>query len=66
MNLYDLPRGARFRIIDDGKFPPDSPIPEEDEVLTLVTRDGMYSLCHRADGTAVHPSVMVEVERVDD
>lgn len=64
MKLYELPRGALFRLIEDAKTPPGARPLHSGEVLRLGNVDGMYSYCTDEEGNAVHPAALAEVEAV--
>lgn len=61
MKLYEVPRGARVKVIA---------IPETgqtyDEVLHFQHCDGMYSLCYDEKGKPVHIAAWTEVQIQDE
>jgi hypothetical protein len=61
MKLYDVPRGARVKVIA-------TPETGEtyNEVLQFQHCDGMYSLCYDEKGKPLHLSAWTEVEIQDE
>lgn len=64
MKLYELKKGAKFRVLADSKVPPAHRALEEGEVFTFNHIDGMYSLCFDKNGGMVHVVAWAEVEEV--
>jgi hypothetical protein len=62
MKLYDVPNNSKIKVIGDIKTPVDSPEIQENEELTFIKIDGMYSLCKNKDGEFVHLVAWAEVE----
>ena len=65
--LYDIPRNTKVRILDsEPRIPPNAITFTEGEVITFGHIDGMYSFCHKEDGTVCHLAAWTEVEIVDE
>lgn len=64
MELYNVPRNSRIRVVGDIKVPPAAPIIKEQEELNFSHVDGMYSYCTRDNGEVVHLAAWTEVEIV--
>ena len=64
MELYNVPRNSRIRVVGDIKVPPAAPIIEEQEELNFSHVDGMYSYCTRDNGEVVHLAAWAKVEIV--
>ncbi len=62
MELYNVPRNSRIKVIIKDKVPPGAPIVEEQEELNFRSIDGMYSYCTRDNGEVVHLAAWTEVE----
>ena len=65
MELYNVPRNSRIKVVGDIKVPPASPTVEEGEILNFRSIDGMYSHCTRDNGEVVHLVAWTEVEIVE-
>jgi len=65
MELYNVPRNSRIKVVGDIKVPPASPMVEGEEVLNFKHIDGMYSYCTRDNGEVVHLAAWTEVEIVE-
>jgi hypothetical protein len=64
MKLYDLKKGAHFRITDeDVKVPVGRPQADMDKVYWFGHIDGMYSYCKDGDDV-VHFAAWTEVEEI--
>lgn len=62
--LYELPRGARFRLIGDVRVPPAADVPTPNDEFRLETIDGMYSRVFSPSGQLYHLAAFTEVEPV--
>lgn len=62
MELYNVPRNSRIKVVGDIKIPPASPMVEEGEILNFRNIDGMYSYCTRDNGEVVHLVAWANVE----
>ena len=58
MKLYNLPAGAKFKIID-------GEVLHSTAIYKFFNVDGMYSYCHNPDGDVVHLAAWTEVEIVE-
>jgi hypothetical protein len=65
MELYNVPKGSRIRVIEPEAPPPGGIAPEAKE-YNFSHLDGMYSYCTDDDGNVVHLKAWTEVEIVDD
>ena len=65
MELYNVPRNSRIKVVGDIKVPPASPMVEGEEVLNFKHIAGMYSYCTRDNGEVVHLAAWTEVEIVE-
>lgn len=66
MKLYDLKKGAHFRIVDkEVKVPVAAPQAEKDKTYWFGNIDGMYSYCKDGD-EVVHFAAWTEVEEITD
>jgi hypothetical protein len=66
MKLYDLKKGAKFRIIDeDPRVPVGASEADADKVYWFGNIDGMYSYCKDGDDV-VHFAAWTEVEVVNE
>jgi hypothetical protein len=63
--LYDVPNNSKIRVIEDIKIPPAAPEIQENEELTFLHTDGMYSLCKNSKGEFCHLVAWAEVEIID-
>ena len=64
MELYNVPRNSRIKVVRDVKVPPASPQASEGEELNFRSIDGMYSYCTRDNGEVVHLAAWTNVEVV--
>ncbi len=65
MKLYDLQNGClKFRVMEEGKSPPEAPQINEGEELTFHHLDGMYSYCTKDNGDVVHLAAWTEIELI--
>jgi len=62
MELYNVPRNSRIRVVVNDKVPPGAPGIEQGEELNFRFIDGMYSYCTRDNGEVVHLVAWAEVE----
>ena len=62
MELYNVPRNSRIKVVGDIKVPPASPMVEEGDILNFRNIDGMYSYCTRDNGEVVHLVAWANVE----
>jgi len=62
MELYNVPRDSRIKVIVQNKVPPGVPQVIEGEELNFRSIDGMYSYCTRDSGEVVHLAAWTEVE----
>lgn len=62
MQLYNVPRNSRIKIINPEAPPPDGLNPIQGEELNFSHIDGMYSYCTRDNGEVVHLKAWTEVE----
>jgi|TARA_R110000796_G_scaffold7045_2_gene24568 hypothetical protein len=62
MELHNVPRNSRIKVISDIKVPPGAPEIEQGEELNFRSIDGMYSYCTRDNGEVVHLVAWAEVE----
>ena len=65
MELYNVPRNSKIRIVGDIKVPPSAQNIEEQEILNFSHVDGMYSYCTNSDDEVVHLAAWAEVEIVE-
>ena len=65
MELYNVPRNSRIKVVGDIKVPPASPTIDEQEILNFSHIDGMYSYCTRDNGEVVHLVAWANVEIVE-
>ena len=65
MELHQVPRNSRIKIVTKDKVPPGAPPVEEGEELNFRSIDGMYSYCTRDNGEVVHLVAWTEVEIID-
>ena len=65
MELYNVPRNSRIKVVGDIKVPPASPMVEGEEILNFRSIDGMYSYCTRDNGEVVHLAAWTDVEVVE-
>jgi len=65
MELYNVPRNSRIKVVGDIKVPPASPTIDEQEILNFSHIDGMYSYCTRDNGEVVHLVAWTNVEIVE-
>ena len=66
MELYQVPRNSRIRVVIKDKVPPGAPVIEEGEQLNFRSIDGMYSYCTRDNGEVVHLAAWTEVDVVNE
>jgi hypothetical protein len=66
MELYNVPRNSRIRVISDIKVPPGAPEIKAGDELNFRSIDGMYSYCTTDAGQVVHLVAWAEVEIIDD
>ena len=62
MELYNVPKGSKIRVVGDIKIPPASHPIEVDDILEFSRIDGMYSHCKNSKGEVVHLVAWAEVE----
>ena len=62
MELYNVPRNSRIKVIVEDNVPPGAPQITEGEELNFRSIDGMYSYCTRDNGEVVHLAAWTEVE----
>ena len=62
MELYNVPRNSRIKVLVEDKVPPGAPQIEEGEELNFRNIDGMYSYCTRDSGEIVHLVAWADVE----
>ena len=65
MELYNVPRNSRIRVVTEDKVPPGAPQIITGEELNFKHVDGMYSYCTRDNGEVVHLAAWTEVEVID-
>lgn len=66
MELYNVPRNSRIKVIGDIKVPPGAPEIKPGDELNFRSIDGMYSYCTTDSGQVVHLVAWAEVELIDD
>jgi hypothetical protein len=66
MELYNVPRNSRIKVISDIKVPPGAPQIKAGDELNFRSIDGMYSYCTTDTGEVVHLVAWAEVEIIDD
>ena len=66
MELLQVPRNSRIKIVTKDKVPPGAPPVEAGEELNFRSIDGMYSYCTRDNGEVVHLAAWTEVEIIED
>ena len=64
MELQNVPRNSRIKVISDIKVPVGSSEITEGEELNFRSIDGMYSYCTRDNGEVVHLVAWAEVELI--
>lgn len=64
MNLYDVPRGSKVRVIKAESPPPGGAAPITGQIYTLHNIDGMYSFCTDSAGGVIHLKAWTDVEIV--
>ena len=62
MELYNVPRNSRIKVVGDIKVPPASSMVKEEEILNFSHVDGMYSYCTKDNGEVVHLAAWTNVE----
>ena len=62
MELFNVPRNSRIKVIVEDKVPPGAPQITEGEELNFSHIDGMYSYCTNSDNEVVHLAAWAEVE----
>jgi|TARA_R110000751_G_scaffold69818_1_gene141661 hypothetical protein len=65
MELYNVPRNSRIKVIVNPIIPPSAPQVTKYEELNFSHVDGMYSYCTRDSGEVVHLSAWSEVEIIN-
>ena len=65
MELYNVPRNSRIRVVVNDKVPPGAPGIEQGEELNFRSIDGMYSYCTRDNGEVVYLVAWAEVEIIE-
>ena len=65
MELYNVPRNSRIKVIVEDRVPPNAPQITEGEELNFRSIDGMYSYCTRANGEVVHLAAWTDVEVIN-
>ena len=50
MELFNVPRNSRIKVITKDKVPPGAPSIDKGEELNFRSIDGMYSYCTRDNG----------------
>lgn len=65
MELYKLPRGSLFKLLEKPKVPPDAISGDLNMAYKLKNIDGMYSYCTDTEGTVYHFAAWTEVEKVE-
>jgi len=65
MELFNVPRNSRIRVVTKDKVPLGAPVIEEGEELNFRSIDGMYSYCTRDNGEVVHLAAWTEVEVIN-
>lgn len=66
MELYNVPRNSRIKVLSDIKVPPGAPEIKVGDELNFRSIDGMYSYCTTDAGQVVHLVAWAEVEIVND
>ena len=66
MELYNVPRNSRIKVLVEDKVPPGAPQITEGEVLNFRSIDGMYSYCTRDNGEVVHLVALSDVEIINE
>jgi len=66
MELHEVPRNSRIKVIGDVKVPPGAPQITAGDELNSRSIDGMYSYCTTDTGEVVHLVAWAEVEIVND
>ena len=66
MELHNVPRTSRIRVITQDKVPPEAPPDDEGEALNFRSIAGMYSYCTSDNGEVVHLVAWTEVEIIKD
>jgi hypothetical protein len=65
MELYNVPRKSRIRVLSDIKVPPGAPQIKAGDELNFRNIDGMYSYCTTDAGEVVHLVAWAEVEIIN-
>ena len=65
MELQNVPRNSRIKVISDIKVPVGAPKITEGDELNFRSIDGMYSYCTRDNGEVVHLVAWAEVEIIE-
>ena len=65
MELYNVPKNSRIRVLGEVKMPPSSPPINIGDELNFHRIDGMYSYCTTDEGQVVHLVAWAEVEILD-
>ena len=65
MELYNVPRNRRIKVIVHPIIPPSAPQFTKYAELNFSHVDGMYSYCTRDSGEVVHLSAWTEVEVIN-
>jgi hypothetical protein len=63
--LYELPRRARFTLLDNTEVPVGGLPVNKEEIYTLSHIDGMYSYCKDSQGRICHIKAYAKVKEVD-
>jgi hypothetical protein len=62
MKLYNLPRGERFKLLENPTIPPVAPQGKLNVVYKLLGLDGMYCNCLNPEQERVYFAAWTEVE----
>ena len=66
MELYNLKRGDKFKLLEDPAIPPAARDGDTSYVYELKNLDGMYSYVTDKYGRVYHFAAWTEVEKVDE
>ena len=64
MKLYDLKKGALFKLSEPAQVPPDAPQGVQEDIYKFGAIDGMYSWSIGSDGERYYFAAWTEVEEV--